>query len=306
MSLKIVKASDHLEVTTLTCVFYAQPGIGKTTLSFSADAPLLLDFDRGSYRAPNRKDTVQIETWQDVEGMTKEDLAPFQTIIVDTAGRALDALTQEIISVNPKARTSSGGLTLQGYGDLKSRFTTWLKFVRSCNKDVILIAHASEEKDGDETKERLDVQGSSKNEIYKCADLMGTLYFSGGRRMLSFDPSATRFGKNPGRLPELEIPRIDTSPLYLAGVLKTVKAELNKGAVRQKEAHDALAAWHDAINKAVDLKAFNDTYDAAKQADAALKVPLKAMVTKAAKARGLKLNKDTGLFYMPDSTGAAA
>jgi hypothetical protein len=295
MPLKILRASDPLEVTTLTCVLYAQPGIGKTTLSFTAEAPLLLDFDRGSYRAPNRKDITPIDTWADVASMTREDLAPFSTLIVDTAGRALDRLSEEIIATNPKASTSSGSLSLQGYGDLKARFTAWLRFVRSCGLNVILIAHTAEEKDGEETRERLDIQGSSKNEIYKSADLMGTLFIRNGQRVLSFDPTATRFGKNPGRLPELVVPRPDQEPLFLAGVLKTVLGELNNNAKRQKAAHDELAVWQGRIIGSEDLAGFNAFFNAAREVDG-LKVPLRAMFLKAAKERGYVWNKAAEAF----------
>ena len=85
--LKILSASEPLPVEQLVVAIYGQPGIGKTTLAFTAEAPLLLDFDKGAYRAAGRKDTVQIEAWPDVTNITEADLAPYKTVIVDTAGR---------------------------------------------------------------------------------------------------------------------------------------------------------------------------------------------------------------------------
>lgn len=102
MALKITKASDPLAVNRLSIVLYAAPGLGKTSVAFTADAPLLLDFDNGSHRAVNRKDSVRVSDWSDVAGITADDLAPFKTVIMDTAGRALDALTVDIIRANPK------------------------------------------------------------------------------------------------------------------------------------------------------------------------------------------------------------
>ena len=87
MALKILSASEPLPVEQLVVAIYGQPGIGKTTLAFTAEAPLLLDFDKGAYRAVGRKDTVQIESWPDVTNITEADLAPYKTVIVDTAGR---------------------------------------------------------------------------------------------------------------------------------------------------------------------------------------------------------------------------
>src|SRR5580692_4536668 len=102
MALKIVPASDPLPVENIVLTIYAAPGLGKSSLSFTADKPLMLDFDHGSYRAATRGDSVQVASWLDVSLMTAEDLAPYDTIIVDTAGRSLDALAADIILNNPK------------------------------------------------------------------------------------------------------------------------------------------------------------------------------------------------------------
>ena len=63
MTLRIVRSAEPIPVERLNVVVYAQPGIGKTSLAFTADAPLLLDFDKGAHRAANRKDIVRAERW---------------------------------------------------------------------------------------------------------------------------------------------------------------------------------------------------------------------------------------------------
>src|SRR5258708_37990325 len=100
--LRITKASDPIEVKTITVVIYAEPGIGKSTLGFTANKPLLLDFDHGSYRAGNRGDTVQIDAWADVTTIAPADLKSYSTLIIDTADPALDLLAVDIIEANPK------------------------------------------------------------------------------------------------------------------------------------------------------------------------------------------------------------
>src|SRR5512146_2726453 len=102
MALKITKAADPIIVERLNIVIYAQPGIGKTSLAFTANAPLLLDFDKGAHRAANRKDIVRVDSWAYVLSITADDLAQYATIIVDTAGRSLDALSADIIRRDPK------------------------------------------------------------------------------------------------------------------------------------------------------------------------------------------------------------
>ena len=237
MALKITRAADPIKVERINMVIYGPPGIAKTSLAFTADDPLLLDFDNGSHRAANRKDVVRVEDWNDVAAMTADDLAQFKTVIVDTAGRALDSMTVDIIRANPK-HGRGGALTLQGYGELKSRFGAFLKLLNSFGKDVVLIAHMDEQRNGDDVVERLDVQGGSKGEIYKSADAMGRLTIANGQRKLLFSPTDAAFGKNPGQLPPLDVPHFESAEFgtFLAGVIQQTKDRLNALSEEQKEA----------------------------------------------------------------------
>lgn len=237
MALKITRADEPISVDRLNMVIYAAPGLGKTSLAFTAEAPLLLDFDRGSHRAANRRDVVRITEWSDVAAISADDLAPFRTVIIDTAGRALDAITADIIRTDPKGH-KNGALTLPGYGTLKNRFGQFLKLMNSFGKDVILIAHMDEQRNGEEIIERLDVQGGSKSEIYKTADAMGRLAIVNGQRRLLFSPTDAAFGKNPGQLDPLDVPHPDRPEFagFLARVIKTTKDRLNAMTEEQSEA----------------------------------------------------------------------
>lgn len=295
MSLRITKSTDAIEVKNITACIYAVPGVGKTTLGFTADAPLLLDFDNGSYRAGNRGDVVQVESWKDVMNITQEDLSQYKTLIVDTAGRALDALTATIISENPKLGRG-GSLTLPGFGELKSRFIAWTKLIRRFGLDVLLISHSEEKANGDELIERLDMQGASKNEIYKCSDLMGRLYLSSGKRMLNFSPTDTAFGKNPTQLSPLVIPDFASDPRFLAGVFDGVKAGLNKMGAEQQKVAQMLADWNTAIRDAQSAEEFNALLPSAQSADELVRENVKKMLLKAARLSGLEFSKPKGVF----------
>lgn len=50
MALKLFKSTDQLPMKNLLVVIYGQPGVGKTSLAFTAENPVLLDFDRGVER----------------------------------------------------------------------------------------------------------------------------------------------------------------------------------------------------------------------------------------------------------------
>jgi hypothetical protein len=302
MSLKITRASDPIKVDRLNMVIYGPPGIAKTSLAFTAEAPLLLDFDKGSHRAANRKDVVRVDAWGDVTGITAEDLAPFKTVIVDTAGRALDALTADIIHANPK-HGRGGALTLQGYGELKARFGSFLKLLNSFGKDVVLIAHMDEQRNGDDVVERLDVQGGSKGEIYKAADAMGRLVIVNGQRWLRFSPTDAAFGKNPGQLEPLEVPHFDKPEFatFLASVIQRTKDRLNELTEDQMAAQAEQEWFRTTLPTIATAEHLNGLLGRAKTAGQACKI----MVRDRANALGLVFDEKAKVYVAAKQPEAA-
>lgn len=301
MALKITSASDSITVDRLNTVIYGPPGIAKTSVAFTTEAPLLLDFDNGSHRAVNRKDVVQVGNWADVAGITAEDLAPFKTVVVDTAGRALDALTADIIRANPK-HGRGGALTLQGYGELKSRFGSFLKLLNSFGKDVVLIAHMDEQRSGDDIIERLDVQGGSKGEIYKSADAMGRIIIVNGQRKLIFSPTDAAFGKNPGQLDPLDIPNF-TQPAFhdfLARIIQQIKDRLNALTEDQREAAMEQEWFRKTLPTIGTAQEINALLARAKAGGQACKI----LVRDRAVELGLEFTKEAGVYAVPKKKAA--
>jgi hypothetical protein len=303
MTLRIVPASDPLPVENIVLTIYAAPGLGKSSLSFTADKPLMLDFDKGSYRAAVRGDSVPVSAWSDIASMTAEDLAPYNTVILDTAGRALDSLSVDIIAGNPKAGRGDGSLTLQGFGTLKSRFAQWQSFLRSLKKDLVIVCHMSEEKNGDETQERIDAQGASRNEIYKSSDAMCRIRLDGrDQRYLDFDPRQGGFGKNPAQLPKIAFPDPRTNPHVLAEVIAQIKDAVNRMTEQQADARKEQELWVKAMAECDTLDCFNSTMvPLAKER----KGGFGAFVKAEAKRRGYDFDKASGL-YMEKQTAAVA
>jgi len=293
MALKIIKSDDPIQVDQIVIAIYSNPGLGKTTLGFSSNLPLLFDFDSGSHRSAIRNDTVIPSSWPDVKDVTPEDLEPYKTVIVDTAGRALDMLTVDIIKRNPKMGYG-GALTLQGYGQLKAEFTSWLKMLKFIGKDVVLIAHSSEERKGDDLIERLDVQGGSKNEIYKSADAMGRILIENGKRILNFSPSDIAFGKNPGQFEPLIIPKITESNSFLADIIDSIKEKLNSMTEEQARRQKIIADYLSMIDENHTADHFNKMIKEVKKADKAVVTILKSALHKKATDAGFKYDKDNG------------
>lgn len=295
--LKIVKGNEPLKVEQIVMAVYGAPGLGKTTFAFTAKNPILFDCDKGAHRAKNRKDVVPVDKWADIAEMTAADLAPYQTVILDTAGRALDLLSTAIIAQDPK-KGYGGALSLQGYGVLKSKFSAWLKMLRTFGKDVILIAHMDEQRNGDDVIERLDVQGGSKGEIYKSADAMGRLVIKNGERYLDFNPRENSFGKNPCDLPVMPIPISNTK--ILTEVIDTIKDRLNESAEVAKDADNELADWTIALNECDTMEALNAMLPDIKKC----KIPaVKFLAQKRSKDMHLTFDRASGV-YKPELVNA--
>jgi hypothetical protein len=297
--LKIVKASEPMPIQNIVITIYAAPGLWKTSIAQTAEAPLTLDFDRGIYRAFNRKDSVVIDKWSDVESMSAEDLEPFKSIVVDTAGRALDVLSHDIINGNPKVGRNDGSLSLQGFGALKSRFAQWQSFLRSQGKDIILICHMDEQKNGDDTQERIDAQGSSKNEIYKSSDAMCRVRLNAkDGRYLDFDPRQGGFGKNPAQLPKIDVPPLKDNPAFLAGVIEQIKSSINALTEEQATAVKEQEEWVASIQEADLLDKVNLLVGLSKERK--LSKGQKAMLVDKATSLGFEFDKATNLYKIKE------
>lgn len=304
MALKILKATEPIAVEQLVLLIFGEPGVGKTSLGFTAEAPLLLDFDSGAHRSAFRKDTVPVDSWEEVATLSPEDLAPYKTVVVDTGGRALDKLTAHIIRNTPKHGTRAGALTLQGYGELKAVFTNWLRQLRELGKDVVLLAHDVEDKSGDDLIVRPDFQGGSKHEVIKVSDAVGYLHQTSKEKILDFSPALKHWGKNCCGLPPLAIPDFATSPQFLAEVIASMKAKLNELTEDQKAAADAIAEWKANIDEAEALEDFTALIPEVQGADQSVRDNVKRLLVESAKAKGFRFDKQVGAFVAEPAQAA--
>lgn len=209
---KIKKPHELSVQTYIKALIYGQPGIGKTTFALSTPRPVLLDFDNGVHRvnAMHQTETLQVESWQDViEVMADGSLNSYQTIVIDTAGKMLDAMGAYLIKNNPKLGKANGALTLQGYGERKCEFTNFVKRISLMGKHIIFVAHEKEEKEGEVKYIRPEVGGSSGNDLYKELDLIGYMEAIGTKRTISFLPQEKYYAKNACGLNEtIQLPEL--------------------------------------------------------------------------------------------------
>lgn len=314
MPLRIVKSSEPMPISNIVMTAYSVPGLGKDSLAYTADDPLLLDFDNGSHRAALRRgDTVPIKKWADIEDITAADLAPYKTAIISTGGRAGDLLKVHLIAADPKNAGAYGGMSGKGWGNMANRLNRLVNLIRSEGKDLLITMHCDEKGDGDDIKERIDAQGAWKNEIYKVSDAMCRIRIRpNGERYLDFDPSESGFGKNPAGLPKLTFPHPDKDPHFLANVITQIKASINKLTAEQAEAvKKAEADVKELAEMTAKLFTECDTLEKFNHVPLGLAkerkgTPFATAVKDEATKRGYAFDKASGLYAAPEPAKVSA
>lgn len=292
----LIKASDSLPERPVVLFFFGDPGVGKTSLFNTAHKPILLDFDRGGSRAINRKDMLVINKWEDVQeeenkGLFKE----YATIGLDTAKAALDDfLMAHVIQKDYKLAKNK----LQAYGALGDEFKIFVSNRRSEQADLVIIAHAKDEKDGDITKKYPDVTGQSYALIMRIADQVGFVTMRNNKRIIQFDPTDTIVGKNVAKLPVMEIPD-STDPAFktfLADIIAKTKESICSLSEAQKEALEKSARFQDEISKSDGPAELSMIIAPIQELPKALKDPLLKLVGDRAAAKGWTWNKTEKIF----------
>lgn len=245
--MRIIRGTESIPVAHPVFLIFGQPGICKTSLAYSAKDPLLRDYDKGAHRAANRRDTLLIDSWKDVvESNSAENLAPYSTVVEDTVGRCLDLITADIAATDPK-KAPGGNLSQQGWGVLKNRFRTHVATLRALGKDVLLIAHDKEDKDGDTRIVRPEIVGGSYGEVMKVADFVGYLYMNGRDRVLDFNPTDRWIGKNPAGWEPFKVPPVNKAADFMAELFDRGRVALGNLSEQSAAIVRQVAEWRSRI-----------------------------------------------------------
>ena len=253
MALNIITSDQALQVSSIITYIYADPGLGKSSLGFTAHNAISFDFDKGSHRTGElrRGAVVQVQKWTDVSNLSAQDLAPFNTVVIDTVGAMLETIKAHL-QANAVNRQKDGALKLKAQGLANNIFKQFITSLVSMGKDIVFIAHASEDNSGDQVIYRPELGGKNRNELYRMADIMGYLTKvrteeGKSERLLSFNPSDTYHAKNSGALGnengEVWIPDLKTSPTFLADLIQQAKDHINTLTPEQIATQKAMADW---------------------------------------------------------------
>lgn len=287
MALKIIRTQDII-VDNVVVTIYGSPSSGKTSLAFTSRKPLMLDFDNGANRAfglTGDEPVVKCKTWQDVESITKDDIAEFDTLVIDTVGSMTAA-----IQVYAESKGKKG---MQLFGEVGNIYKSFVNKVKSWGKDLVFIAHFTEEKKGEEIITRLDAVGNiAKNNVYQSSDLLGYLYFNNGVRVLDFNPVDGKIGKNTGDFKPFNLTK---TPVELSLIIDSLKLKMNESSAKAQEANKLYNEAIELIDKADTVESFNElmAHDVIRSdKQGALKIRLVAK----AKEHGIEFDKDAKCF----------
>lgn len=316
--MSLFKQPSELEVsTTIKALIYGQPGLGKSTLGLSTPSPVLLDFDggvkrvNGAFQCP----TLQVKNWDMVIEALQEDLSPFKTIVIDTAGKMLDFMSAYIIKNDPKMGQRDGSLSLKGYGVRKTMFINFLSQCSMMGKNLIFVAHEREEKDGENRIVRPEIGGSSAGDLIKELDLVGYMQAIGSERTISWSPTEKFYAKNTCNLPAMQkIPIIiDASGnvtgqnIFLSSIFDSYQAYLKKQADISNDYEALIDVVKENVELIVDAETANSITENIGKLQHIWDSKLKAglMIRDKCNSLGLKLNKLTKK-YEPADTAATA
>lgn len=309
--MSLIKKPSELEPrVSLSMLIYGQPGSGKSSLACSAPNAILFDYDGGVYRinGAHQVPTVQIRSWEDTNEALREvaGMPEVQTIIVDTVGKMLDFMASYIIKNNPKMKKGNGTLSLQGFGERKQMFLSFIKEISVMGKNVVFVAHEKEDKQGENTVKRPDVGGSSANDLIRDLDLVGYMRFAGKNRTISFTPEEEFYAKNSCNLPaDIEVPtNLDENGNaigknnLLSGIIDMYKKDQIEKIKESKRFDELMEKASSAIEDVTNLDELNkicaDIANMKHIRDS--KIRLGLLLNKKASSIGAKLDKLKGVY----------
>ncbi len=306
---KLVRNTDPLDEKKLFVVIFGQPGVGKTSVSFSMPRPLHLDFDLGIDRAVQkiRPDFFSMTDYGDFHNyIMSDDFAltieeeGYESIIIDTVGTLLDDYIAPYLMKQDPKLGSSIGLTLAGWGALSTTFNSLKARFLSLGLSICAVAHAREEGDGNNKQNRLSVKGGSADVIYRSCDMLGYMYMKGPDRVVDFNPTSEHVGKNVAALPITRIPDAST-PAYDVFLSEEVVGrcitQMRTKSKAQIEFNELLEDWINSLDGCKSPASFDkfikSIAELSDKTDKVLKVALKNLLRPALAAKGLVYNPES-------------
>lgn len=245
------------------------PGIGKSTLALSAPRPLHIDVDFGIDRIEPRyrKPYIQPKSYEEIlTDLVPANLQDFDTLVFDTGGKLISLMSLWAVKKDPKYGQRDGSLSLKGYGFVGKEFVRLMDYCfYELEKNIVIVFHATEEKDGDNTRLRIKVEGQTKNNVWEPMDLGGFVEMYGVDRTIGFSNCERYFAKGTRGISGIwKIPTLNhSSPNdFLAKLFDDYNAktaaEVQQNAAHQAAYDAAMAEGRQIIESVIDAATANE------------------------------------------------
>ena len=277
----------------------------------SAPKPLHIDADFGATRVKpiHRKDAIQPDNYQSLlDDLIPENLVDYETLVFDTGGALFDLMKPYLIKIDPKNGKRDGSLSLQGYGAAGREFKRLMDMAYyQLKKNVVVIFHAKEEKDGDSTRLRILVEGQTKDNVWQPMELGGFVEMQGNVRTIGFSNCERYFAKGTHgisgirKIPELN----DNTPNdFLTRLFQEVQNNIKK----ETEVFEARQAEYEALMASFDFEN-TDVNELMRQISTAKHIltsekELRAKFKEKVKKEGWKFDKEAGKYVLNNGESA--
>lgn len=281
------------------------PGVGKTTVAFSAPDVLLIDTDNGVKRVnpQHRKDASICQTYEELlEDMKTPEFAKYKTVAIDTTGAFIELLKDWAMRNNPSANKKGGGISQQGFGIVKSEFLRFSAELKRTH-NVIYIFHTSKSKDQEGNFiYDLMCEGAAREVVWQPADLGAYMQIVGNDRYLCFTPTQSYSAKSSyGIKGMIKIPELKEGEPneFIAQLFEKVKknmAEENKAFVPKKDAYEkVMADGREIIETICDVQSFESAKNAVEALEHSLtsEKELRSLLKDKMAELGITYNKET-------------
>ena len=175
------------------------PGIGKTTCALSAPKALHIDVDFGVDRIEPRyrRPFIQPSSYDEIlDDLVPMKLTDFDTLVFDTGGKLINLMGLWAIKKDPKNAKRDGSLSLAGYGVIGKEFVRLMDYCfYELDKHIVVVFHSIEEKDGDNVRLRLMVEGQTRNTVWVPMDFGGFMEMYGNDRTLGLSNCERYYAK---------------------------------------------------------------------------------------------------------------
>lgn len=202
--MKLINTSDPQFKPSVVMMVYGEGGVGKTTFASTANNPLIIDCENGTKYFGLRgikTDAAVVETWNEIEDKNFVALiksAKYDTIVVDPIGELMSKLKTSIVATGgSKYVQKDGSLTMAGWGFMKDRMRSFVKFLRDTGKNVILVAHLEEKEDENRIVKRPKIETKIVDDLVAIVDIVAymTVVNTGTdeKRILMVDPGSDKY-----------------------------------------------------------------------------------------------------------------